>query len=515
MSRTKYTLINARVNIIFYVILFFVSLFSRKIYLTILGNSIVGLNSTLQNILGILNLAELGVWSATAFALYKFIHDKNHEKIKEVITIFGHFYKIIGYVIVGLSLIVVFFLPYIFKESGISIYFVIAAFLTFLYSNLLGFFFNYKQILIVADQRNYVIVIISNTFMVLKILMQILFLYLFEGSFYIWLLMEVIFATLNTIFLNHYVNKLYPWLRLQKYDKAMLNSHTTLLRDIKRLISHKFAGVVVLETDNIFIYLFAGLIQVTYYTNYTLIISRLVGLLNSFLNSGVASLGNLVASRDVEKINTVFWELLTLRYFFAGIIMVSSYFLIDPFITIWLGKEYVISGTILFLILFNSYVTITRYSVDSFLDSYGLYGHVWAPWAEAGLNLCITLVLGYKYGIIGILTGTAVSTILIVCIWKPYYLFSSGFQKSVLNYWANIFKHILVLLLTFTVVFIVNRNILHVAITYIQWIINGIFIFMSSFFIYGILIYVTSSGMRSLTTRMLGLTIKKTEAPIS
>ncbi|WP_301928221.1 lipopolysaccharide biosynthesis protein [Ferruginibacter sp.] len=295
----------------------------------------------------------------------------------------------------------------------------------------------------------------------------------------------------------------------------MLNSHTTLLRDIKRLISHKFAGVVVLETDNIFIYLFAGLIQVTYYTNYTLIISRLVGLLNSFLNSGVASLGNLVASRDVEKINTVFWELLTLRYFFAGIIMVSSYFLIDPFITIWLGKEYVISGTILFLILFNSYVTITRYSVDSFLDSYGLYGHVWAPWAEAGLNLCITLVLGYKYGIIGILTGTAVSTILIVCIWKPYYLFSSGFQKSVLNYWANIFKHILVLLLTFTVVFIVNRNILHVAITYIQWIINGIFIFMSSFFIYGILIYVTSSGMRSLTTRMLGLTIKKTEAPIS
>lgn len=505
MSRTKYTIINARVNIVFYVILFFISLFSRKIWLTILGNSIVGLNSTLQNILGILNLAELGVWSATAFALYKFIHDKNHEKIKEVVTIFGHFYKIIGCVIVSLSLILAFFLPYIFRDSGISTAFVIAAFFTFLYSNLLGFFFNYKQILIVADQRNYVIVIISNTTMVLKILLQILFLYIFAGNFYLWLLLEVLFATLNTIFLNYYVNKLYPWLKLNKYNKEMLSKHTTLLRDIKRLISHKFAGVIVLETDNIFIYLFAGLVQVTYYTNYTLIISRLVGLLNSFLNSGIASLGNLVASDDKEKINTVFWELLNLRYFSAGIIMISSYFLIDPFISIWLGKEYVISNVILLLILFNSYVTITRYSIDSFLDSYGLYGHVWAPWAEAGLNLGITLVLGYKYGIIGILSGTAVSTILIVCIWKPYYLFSSGFQKSVFDYWSNILKHFFILLLTSGTVFLFNRKFLNIATTYLQWIINSVLVFSISFFTYGVLIITSSSGMRSLISRMLGL----------
>lgn len=503
MSRTKFTVINARVNLIFYIILFFVSLFSRKYFLELLGNDAMGLNSTLQNILGILNLAELGVWSATAYALYKFIHDKNHEKIKEVITIFGQFYKIIGFVILGVSIVVMFFLPQIFKNSGIGTGIVLFAFFAFLYSSLLGFFFNYKQILIVADQRNYVIVIISNSIIVVKVLAQILCLHLFTGNFYIWLMLEIVFATINTVFLNYYVTKLYPWLKLNKYDKGMLVHHKTLLRDIKRLISHKFAGVVVLQTDNLFIYIFSGLTQVTYYTNYTLIITKLVGLLNSFLNSGTASLGNLVAGGDKKKIDIVFWEFLTLRYFLAGVTMISSYFLMNSFITIWLGKAYVVGDAVLILILVNSYISITRYSVDSFIDSYGLYGHVWAPWTEAALNLGITLFFGYKFGIVGVLAGTLVSTILIVCIWKPYYLFSQGFQKSILNYWANIFKHLLILAITLYVTYEADGKILPKPINYGEWLIKGAVIFVISSIVYGVIIYFSSSGMRTLTKRVL------------
>lgn len=505
MSRTKFTVINARVNLIFYVILFFISLFSRKFFLAILGNGLMGLNATLQNILGILNLAELGIWTATAFSLYKFIHDENHDKIKEIITIFGHFYKIIGFIILCVSIVVMFFLPQIFKDSGISVYLVIAAFLTFLYSNLLGFFYNFKQILIVADQRNYIIVIISNSITVVKILLQMLCLYLFEGNFYLWLLLEVIFATVNTVFLNVYVAKLYPWLRIDRFNKGMLDDHKNLIRDIKRMISHKFAGVVVLQTDNLFIYIFSGLVQVTYYTNYTLIISKLVGLLNSLLNSGAASLGNLVASTNKEKIKAVFWEILTLRYFLAGVTMTSSYFLINSFITIWLGKEYVISDIILILILVNSYISITRFSVDSFLDSFGLYGHVWAPWTEAALNLGITLFFGYKYGITGVLAGTLVSTVLIVCIWKPYYLFSKGFEQSVIHYWTGIFKHFLVLAITIGVTYLANKIILEIPSTYVSWLINAFIVFLISCVSYGILIYFTSTGMQSLVSRVFNM----------
>lgn len=509
MSRTKNTIKNARINLLFYIILFFISLFSRKIFITILGNEIAGLNSTIQNILGILNLAELGVWSATAYSLYKYIHDENHEKIKEIITVFAYFYKIIGFIILGASLILTFFLPAIFKNSGVSIYFIMAAFFTFLYSNLLGFFFNFKQILIIADQKNYIIVTISNTILVIKVLLQILFLYIFKGNFYIWLALEIIFATINTFFLNFYVAKAYPWLKLNKFDKSLLQSHKILLRDIKRMISHKFAGVVILETDNLFIYIFTGLVQVTYYTNYSLLISRVVSLLNSLLNSGIASVGNLVASDDKVKINKVFWELLALRYVLGGVMVVSIYYLINSFILIWLGKEYIINNAILLLILFNSYISITRFSVDTFIDSFGLYGHVWAPWTEAGLNLCITLIFGYKYGIVGILAGTSISTVLIVCIWKPYYLFSQGFKISVFTYWSNIIKHIFILGFTFFMIYFINSRIIPLPSDYLHWIFKAIVIFVFSFLLYGLLTYTTSWGMRLFTKRVINMLQKK------
>lgn len=503
MSRTTNTIKNARINLLFYIILFFISLFSRKIFINILGNSIAGLNSTIQNILGILNLAELGVWSATAYSLYKYIHDENHEKIKEIITVFAYFYKVIGFIILGASLILTFFLPLIFTNSGVNIYFIMAAFFAFLYSNLLGFFFNFKQILIIADQKNYIIVIISNTILVVKILLQILFLYLFAGNFYVWLTLEVIFATVNTVFLNLYVAKAYPWLKVSKFDKSLLQTHKILMRDIKRMISHKFAGVVILETDNLFIYIFAGLVQVTYYTNYSLLISRVVSLLNSLLNSGIASVGNLVATSEKDKISKVFWELLSVRYLLAGVMVVSIYYLINSFILIWLGKEYVISNLILILILFNSYVSITRFSIDTFIDSFGLYGHVWAPWTEAGLNLFITLFFGYKYGIVGILAGTSISTVLIVCIWKPYYLFSQGFKISIFSYWPNILKHIIILSSTFLLIYFINSKIIPFPQDYLHWIFKAVIISVFSFLSYAILTYITSSGMRFFTKRII------------
>ena len=60
-SRLKKSYLNARVNVLFYFITLFISFFSRKIFLDMLGADFVGLMGTLQNLLGFLNLAELGI----------------------------------------------------------------------------------------------------------------------------------------------------------------------------------------------------------------------------------------------------------------------------------------------------------------------------------------------------------------------------------------------------------------------------------------------------------------------
>ena len=51
-SRTHTSLLNAKVNLVFYLLALLLSFFSRKVFLDHLGADFIGLTGTLQNILG-------------------------------------------------------------------------------------------------------------------------------------------------------------------------------------------------------------------------------------------------------------------------------------------------------------------------------------------------------------------------------------------------------------------------------------------------------------------------------
>ena len=69
-SRAVRSIKNVQIALLFYVVNLILQFFSRKIFLNYLGAEILGLNSTAQNLIGFLNLAELGIGSAIAFTLY-------------------------------------------------------------------------------------------------------------------------------------------------------------------------------------------------------------------------------------------------------------------------------------------------------------------------------------------------------------------------------------------------------------------------------------------------------------
>ena len=96
---------------------------------------------------------------------------------------------------------------------------------------------------------------------------------------------------------------------------------------------------------------------------------------------------------------------------------------------------------ILVLLVIYIYITNSRNSVDSFNYAHGLYADVWSAWAELIINVSVTIICGLKWGIIGILLGKIASLIPIVVIWKPYYLFSSGFKESVWIYWKGVLRN--------------------------------------------------------------------------
>ena len=105
---------------------------------------------------------------------------------------------------------------------------------------------------------------------------------------------------------------------------------------------------------------------------------------------------------------------------------------------------------ILILLIIFIYITNSRNSVDSFNYAHGLYADVWSAWAELIINVSITILCGLKWGIIGILFGKISSLLAIVVLWKPYYLFTAGFNESVSIYWKGVCRNYGISIVAFT-----------------------------------------------------------------
>lgn len=444
-SRLKKSLLNARVNLIFYFLNLALSFFSRKIFLDALGADFMGLIGTMNNLLGFLNLAELGISTAIGYVLYKPLFEHNEPKINEIISVFGFLYRRIGFIILSAGCVLACFLPLIFPNNVFELGVVYFAFFSYLTTSLIGYFANYKQTLLGADQRNYVVTAYYQSAIIIKTLLQMTLVY-YTGNYYLWISMELLLGITYSVILNWKVNQVYPWLRSEiKQGKLLFKKYPEVIKYTKQLFVHRIGGFVQFQTTPFLVYAFVSLKTVAYYGNYTLIIDKISIFISNLLGSTNAGVGNLIAEGNTKRILQVFWELMGIRFLIAGTISFALLQLTDAFISLWLGDEYIISRHILYLIILNSFIGYTRGATDQFIYGYGLFQDTWAPVAEVSINLIVAIVGGYFWGLPGILMGNITSLLLIIVLWKPYFLYSKGFKMPIVYYWIGYIKHLIII----------------------------------------------------------------------
>lgn len=444
-SRVKKTLLNARVNLIFYFITLALSFFSRKIFLDNLGADFIGLTSSLSSLLGFLNLAELGIGTVIGYALYKPIFDHDRDKINEILSVLGYLYRWVGFTILVSGLVLSCFLPLIYPNTVFNRGIIYFAYFSFLFSSLIGYFVNYNQALLGADQRNYVVTAYFQSAGIAKVLIQMLVSY-YTRSYFLWVVIEFSFGVLYAIILKWKVNQVYPWLKTDvAKGKILSKRYPEISKMVKQIFVHKIAGVVYSQCAPLLIYAFGTLEIVAYYGNYTMITGKLGSLLSGVLGSTAASIGNLIAEGEKRKILGVYWELLAIRFWVAGIFSFALYHLLPPFIKLWLGNEYLLSKDTLVLIILSFVLGIIRNVTDQYKEGYGLFSDIWAPILESVISIVTALVCGSYWGLKGVLLGGIVSTLLIVYIWQPFYVFTKGLCVSFMQYVVNFVKNVLVL----------------------------------------------------------------------
>lgn len=458
-GRVHKSILNAEVNLIFYFLSLFLAFFSRKIFLDCLGDEFIGLTGTLNNILGYLNLAELGIGSCISFFLYKPLQSNNHEETQELLSVIGYLYRWIGILILAFGFIISLFFPLIFSNEELGLGIVYFSFYSFLGSSLIGYFINYREVLLAADQKSYLVAIYFQSAGIIKTALQI-FLALTYKNLFLWVAVEFLFGIIGCIILNWKINKEYPWLKTDKsLGKDLLKKYPGILKNTKQIFIHQIKDFILSKSDELFVFIFVSLKMVAFYGNYIMIISKVSLLFKSALDAVNAGIGNLVAEGNKFQMFKVFWELMTIRHFVAGVLCYSIYCYIEPFICLWLGSEYILDHRILVLLAIYIYISNSRGVVDAFNHAHGLYADVWSAWAELILNVFVTIVAGIHYGIIGILLGKLISVGFIVLLWKPYYLFSSGFKDSISLYWKGAIRYYLIFGLSFLIGYNINQAI--------------------------------------------------------
>lgn len=501
---------NARVNLTFYVLIIFISFFSRKIFLESLGDEFVGVTSTLLNILGVINLAELGIGSAVGYMLYKPLFEKDQTKINEIISVFGYVYRKIGLIVGAIALLLIPFLHLFFSDITFSLPVLYFAYISFVISSLLGYFVNYKQLLLSADQRNYEITRYSQSANVARLLLQTILAY-YTGNFYIWIVIEISFSVVYSIIISKRITKIYPFLSADtRSGKRLFKAYPELVTKTKQIFVHKLSMVVLSNLSPVILFSYTSAVIVAHYTNYTIILSKLTQLISHILCSIDAAVGSVIAEGNRDMIKRVYWEISSIYYLVAGGIVVSLYFLINPFITVLFGAEYVMSQLTIIIILINFYLGIIRTANDLFIAGYGLFHDIWAPIVEAIINVSVSVLGGYYFGINGVLIGSTMSVFLIVNLWKPYFLFRRGMKDRLSIYWLTVFKYMVLTAITFIFLFFISDKVgMDGATGYFSWTIYAIVISGIAFLLLYLLMYCTSKGLRDATRRIVTNLLKR------
>lgn len=436
MSRTDNSLKNLKTAVLFKLAAIVVNFIARKIFVVVLTKEYLGLDGTFANILTMLSLAELGVGTAITYSMYKPLAEGDRELILSLITLYRKFYTVIGITVGVLGAALTPFLQYIIRDIP-DIPHIRLIYLMFVLDSSISYFLVYKQSLISADQKQHIVTSYQYKTSMAVTAAQCAAL-LLTGDYVLYLTLKLCATFVCNALLARKADRLYPYLKQKTVQPLPAPIRQDISKNIRAMIAHKLGSVVVFGTDNVLIAYFVGAVSVGLYSNYLLITQSLKSAYSMIFRAMTASIGNLCAAEDTAHAQAVFWRVDFLTRWIYGFSAVCLVALFNPFISLWLGADYLFSMPIVLLIVLSFYVTGMRQSVLTFREAMGLYWYDrHKPLFESAINLAVSILLAKPFGIVGIFIGTVVST-LSTCTWiEPYILFRHGFGAPVGKYFAR------------------------------------------------------------------------------
>ncbi len=447
MGRTQQAKKNIAFGLISNFVILVMNFIQRKIFIWILGETILGINTLFTGILSMLSVAELGIGTAINYSLYKPVAEQDREKIKSYMLVYKKAYLTIAAVIAVMGVALIPFLKYLVDNpTGATVRELTVYYLIFLFNTVSTYFVAYKYSLANAEQRGYIQTNITTITKIVSVITQIIVL-LVTKSFFWFLIAQAAVELIQKIFAGIYLNRLYPYLRENDAGKLTKEEKDTVVTKTKALMCHKIGDVARLQTDSIIITSFINIETNGLVDNYNMVITYASNFVNTIFNSVLSGFGNLVATESKEKQYTVFKVYRFFACWLYGFATVGFWFLLTPLVgDIWLNHDWIVGQGIVTLVLIDFYFKGARVVLINFKIAAGAFEKdKYLSLIQGGVNLVLSIALVRIIGLPGIYVGTVVSGLIANVVW-PMIIYHDCFEKKAGSYFCGSIKYIAVIL---------------------------------------------------------------------
>lgn len=402
------------------------SFVNRTIIIYILGAEFSGLNSLFVSILGVLNIAELGIDTAIVQSMYKPIAEGDKKRICELLTLYRKSYHIVGAVIFGVGLLLIPFIPRLIHEElpiSMNIY---ALYILYLLNSVISYFlFAYRESLLYAHQRDDISQMFRTNLLIGKNVAQAIVLLVFR-QYYVYLLIEILFTILTNLWIGKVTQERYPEYQCIRGEKVKMSGD--IKDQLKGLVLGNVCDRARNSLDSIILSAYLGLTVVAIYNNYYYIYSALYGVMLVICDAMSASIGNSIVTETVEKNYNNLQKFSFLMAWIAGWFSICMLCIYQPFMELWMGRELMLSNFNMILFCIYFYAINMNNIRNQYIIGTGIWWKLkYSNIAEAFGNVILNLVLGKLFGITGIILATIITIFVFNFMWRTIILFKEYF----------------------------------------------------------------------------------------
>lgn len=378
-----------------------------RLILSHFGSTYNGITSSITQFISCIALLKSGIGSVTRAALYKPLAEKNYYQISEIVRATESFMRKIAVIFVVSIVIFATFYP-ILVSDDFDWFFTFSLILILSISTFAQYFFGLTyQMLIQADQSNYIISLVQIFITILNTLVSSI-LILSGCTIHIVKLVSALVFLFPPLFYLIYSRKYY---RIDRNIKPNLD----LISQRWNAFGHQVANFINLNTDIMIITIFIGIKEVSIYTIYYMVANAVKKVIGAISSGITAAFGNMIAKGEESLLRIRFLQYELVIYIMSTILLTTTAILITPFISIYTKGVNDINYTRpLFgiLICIAQYLACIKLPYEIMVFASSKFKETSnSAYIEAGLNIVISIIAVKIVGLNGVVIGTIVAGI--------------------------------------------------------------------------------------------------------